>query len=426
MRYLWLALLTFACSGYGAHAATFDESYGVVLVTLHGRTTELLATPQFCGDPPPTNNSFEEEIRWRVDGVGSCRATYQPDPRSLFTPLSNRGEISQFFFDDARYGALLAAIRDMTLNYPGDIDPLYKLDVQMTFWEMVSALEWRRDLKIAWQPAIDQKRMDELLSASNAVLRMSRFTRKEISVLDAAAASNRRFADLEQKITRGCYSETGLVGGIHESMSQGRLYGRAFLGAKDDASCAALRRIVAEGGRHRMVQAPEEVGRFNSILILYYNVLDENFKVVSTDLIHSWREIEYKRKMDQSKNIAEKFDFVTFNVIERKKRISSERVADTYQEIPMNKVVSVGGLIDVSPVYGAASGAKGAWDRANCYSCHSSKVKSLDVRSLGVESKVTLYAPFATRTSALRNDPLYSHIESQLSEWQKKYVGSRQ
>lgn len=53
-------------------------------------------------------------------------------------------------------------------------------------------------------------------------------------------------------------------------------------------------------------------------------------------------------------------------------------------------------------------------------------MKSLDVRSLGVESKVTLYAPFATRTSALRNDPLYSHIESQLSEWQKKYVGSRQ
>jgi len=37
-----------------------------------------------------------------------------------------------------------------------------------------------------------------------------------------------------------------------------------------------------------MLQAPEEVGRFNSILILYYNVLDEKFNVVSTDFIHSW------------------------------------------------------------------------------------------------------------------------------------------
>jgi len=424
MRYFWLAVLILLSLGQAVHAGSFDESYSLVLSTLSGQPTQLLATPQFCGDPPPTSNSLDEEIRWRVDGVGTCKAIYQPDPRSFFTPLSTRAEISQFFFDDSKYGALLAAIRDMARTFPREIDPLYKLDIQMTFWEMVAALEWRRDLKVSWEPVMDQEKLDELVGAATAVLGLSRFSRKEIAALNDEAAANKRFAGLRQRIAKGCYLEAALVGGVHESMSQGRLYGRTFLGARDDASCTALRSIVSEGNRTRMVQAPQEVDRFNSILILYYNVLDEHFNVVSTNLIHSWREIQYRQRMDQSKNIDEKFNFVTFSVIERKKRIPPESEADAYRDVSMDKVVSIGGLVDVNPVYGANRGAKGTWDKANCYSCHSSKVKSFDVRILGGDTKVKLYTPFATSTSSLRNDALYSYIESQFSAWQKKYVDS--
>jgi len=100
---------------------------------------------------------------------------------------------------------------------------------------------------LSWQPQINQKRMDELLAAANTVLGMSRFSQGEIATINAMAAADKRFASQKQAIVAGCYYEAGLIGGIHESMSQGRLYGRVFVGAKDGFSCEVLRSIASAG-----------------------------------------------------------------------------------------------------------------------------------------------------------------------------------
>jgi len=417
-RTIFLFLFLYSSS---AISATFVENYTKVLNIINGKPVEVLATPHLCGDAAPKGNSFDEEIIWRVDGVGSCKKTYTPNIKGLFTPLSHGGEISQFFFETKVYKELLLTIREMSKQKPQLLKPLFKLDVQMTFWELVAVLEWRRDLKIDWQPNIDQRKMNALLTEANTILSKVLFTKEDFSELKAITKNSTYFEKFKDDLLRGCYLEVDEPGRIHESMSQARLYGRIFIGVSNKKSCIQIKKLASEGKRNVLAVLPENVDAFKTVLVLYYNILDENYNVTTTNLIHAWREVSYKGVIDQSENIVKKLNLLDFKVISRNKALNYSKQNLQYHNVPEDKYVRLA-LLDVNPVYGAKLGSKVTTNKGNCYTCHSSKVKTFDFRSSGISKKLTFSAPFENESKKYRNEPLYEKVKSSFYLWKNKYI----
>ena len=142
--------------------------------------------------------------------------------------------------------------------------------------------------------------------------------------------------------------------------------------------------------------------------------------MVTTEYIHGWREISYLEVMDESNHPVKKLASVNTLTIDREKDLGFTGREETYRLIPGSQMVR-SGLLDVSPVKSTKNGAKVTSNKASCYSCHSSIVKSFRFRS-ATEARRTFSKPFKNKGEFYRNEPYYEKIKANFVLWHNKYI----
>jgi hypothetical protein len=411
-------LFVFLCSdAFGVSSQVMDNYYNI-LKLLNGSPILVGATPQYCGVAPPSGDNISQEIEWRL-GVGSCSEKYIPDYQGFFTPLSQAGELSHFFFDSQKYTSLCDSI-DFISSHLNGVDIATRIDIQMTIWELVSTLQWRRDLKVSWDPALDQSKVDLLLTKAMGLLGKTLFSKIELKAIDAFKQEASVNGLLENGLKNGCYKEIGLVGGMHESMSQGRLRGRAFLGVANDG-CQEFEKLTSSKNWNAIREMPERISGVKSVLILYLNVLMDDFSVYPTDVVQSWREINYSSVFSRNNSLASRIKTFDARVLNRLKA-SHKDESIRYEWEDGNKLVGVGHLIDVNPVRKIEGVSQVTNLKFNCYSCHQGIIKSLDVRTVGVRKDILMTNPFSQDKSLLINEVFYKHVKNKFQEWNGLYA----
>ena len=416
MKRIFLFMALLFCSKL-SHPSELSDAYGKVLKIIHGGTVkELRATPILCGEArPKTNNTqskdqvWEKQLNW-LSGNGACKHDYEPNIYSLFSPSSHGGEISQFFFDQKVYETLIIEIEKIGNSENISKLPIsQKLDIQLTFWELMRTLNFRRTAKIPWQPDIDQHKIDRLLKVSSLVLNKVLFSNQDIDALNKIGSQDKTFAVTHEKILKGCYLEANEPSRIHQLMSGTRLYARIIIGLDQEniSMCDKLKNIAKTGDRSVLINLPWTINDYDAYLFLYYNVLDDSLKVVPTNLIHGVRRIHFKGAASPPEPVLVGYDLFTFEVIDRQKNLKDASLV--YQATEDNQVVRKN-ILDVSPVYALdTDNSIISTAKAVCFNCHGRRTKTFDLRKLSGEPRLTLSKPFENSSEFYRLKSLDSY-----------------
>lgn len=444
------AFLVLRPAGTVADTDDLGQHHREILTILHGEARgDVSPSPYLCwrrgeGVARPEMPAFE----WFVLGTGSCEAVYRPDMGAIHSPLSDKGEIVHFFFDDEKYRRLESSLTELATAV--ETSPLAlgdRFDLQMTVWELIAALQFRRDIDVDWYPPISQARVDRLLVPALRVLRGTLFSRQQV---DALPATLRELAELSgeaairpsvQRLTQDgeAFVEDLFPSQLHNSFSQGRMYSRVFLTMDDAAELERFRKALAERANTRLqgfswqrsAPTPEDdltVGSFldvrylpleysslRAVLILYFNVLDTNYRVVPTRMVATWNELWWTSELDDAEDLREAEQALEMRIVKYQKQLglSGGRFPDyrTVSEDEVSRVL----FTDVNPV---APGTKVTTVRGQCLSCHSTKLMTYNMH----RRLVGFVRPLSLDPEELEPRQMEAEASRSFREWTQRYL----
>lgn len=397
------------------------------------------------------------DFEWYISGKGSCSAVYRPDLTAIHSPLSDKGEIIHFFFDEEKYRRLESDLVQLASILEKRRLPLAEqFDLQMTVWELVAALQFRRDIVVESYPEISQPRVDRLLVPALKVLRSTLFTREQVAALPstlpdlAARSGERAIQPLVERLMAGDETivEDRFPSQLHNTFSQGRLFGRVFIALDDPAELARFQAFLAErpdtrleglswqtsppvakealslGGFVDLRNLPQRFSSLHSVLVLYFNVLDTSYEVVPTSVVATWNELWWSGKLDAAAGLRQADRAVRLRIIKYQKQFGLETSPGVGRgdRFPLYRSVSEEEIsrvlfTDVNPVY---PGAQVTTVRAQCLSCHSTKLMTFDMH----QRRVGFTRPLSLSPEELGGRELEARAGKSFRDWSRRYLGS--
>ncbi len=457
---LLAALFAAQPSGMAADAGDPGGLHREILEILHGELrSDVVPSPYYCW----RHGSGPQDLRmpafdWYLGGKGACSAVYFPNLAAIHSPLSDKGEIVHFFFDDEKYRRLesnlnqLAALLEKRRLPLGD-----QFDLQMTVWELVAALQFRRDINAEWYPAISQPKVDRLLVPALKVLRGTLFTREQIAALPAtlpslaALSGERAIQPLAEKLIAGHDSivEDLFPSQLHDAFSQGRLFSRVFLTLDDPAELKRFQEYLAKRANTRLEgfswqtspavpkdelvfdtyadlrHLPLQYSGVHTILVLFFNVLDTQYQVVPTRLVASWNELWWSSKLDDAEDLRAADRAFRVRIVKYQKQLGlgvspGREGADRFpsyrpvSEDAISRVV----FTDANPVYPQTQVTT---VRAQCLSCHATTVKTFSMH----QRKVGFVRPLSLRPEDLLGRETETRAGQSFREWSRRYLEAK-
>jgi hypothetical protein len=452
---LAVALIAERPGGVAADADDLGSLHREMLEILHGEPRRDVApSPYYCwrhgrGPERPQMPDFE----WYVLGKGTCSAVYVPDLGSIHSPLSDKGEIIHFFFDEEKYGRLesnltrLASALQTTPLSLGD-----RFDLQMTVWELVAALQFRRDINAEWYPEISQAKVDRLLVPALKVLRATLFTREQLAALPstlpnlAALSGERAIRSLAERLMAG---DEGLLedlfpSQLHNAFSQGRLFSRVFITLDDPAELERFQESLVKRENTRLQgfswqtapPVPEDdltFGDFRdvrylplgysslrAVLVLFFNVLDTEYQVVPTHMVATWDELWWSKKLEDAEDLRAADRALGMRIVKYQKQLGFAAGVEENEDFPRYRSVSEDEasrvlFTDVNPVY---PDIKITTVRGQCLSCHSTKLMTYNMHL----RKVGFVPPFSVSPEGLGGRKMEGEAGRSFREWTRRYL----
>lgn len=396
------------------------------------------------------------DFEWYVAGRGSCSTVYVPDLASIHAPLSDKGEIIHFFFDDEKYRRLednLTKLASALEARPPSLGA--KFDLQMTLWELVASLQFRRDISVEWYPEISQPKIDRLLLPALKVLRATLFTREQIAALPstlpnlAARSGERAIQPLVEKLmaSHDAVVEDLFPSQLHNAFSQGRLFSRVFITLDDPAELNRFQKSLSKRANTRlegfswqaspslpkdellfgnfldMRDLPLHYSGLHTILVLFFNILDTQYEVVPTGMVATWSELWWSEKLHDTEDFRAADRALRMRVIKYQKQAGlaiapggkdADRIP-VYRAVPQDEVSRVL-FTDVNPVYPEAQVTT---VRAQCLSCHATKLMTFDMH----RRKVGFVRPFSLSPEEFGEREVETRAGRSFREWSRRYLG---
>lgn len=430
-----------------------------ILEILHGEPRgDVSPSPYYCwrhGRGP--ENPRMPDPDWYAAGKGACSAFYAPNLASLHSPLSDKGEIIHFFFDDEKYRRLETGLTRLAAVLEKRRLPLAdQFDLQMTVWELVVALQFRRDIDVEWYPEISQPKVDRLLVPALKVLRATLFTREQIAALPstlpdlAALSGERAIQPLVGKLMAGHESivEDRFPSQLHNSFAQARLFGRVFITLDDPAELKRFQESLAKRANTRLAgfswqtsppvpeaelvfgnnadlrYLPLQHSGLRTILLLYFNVLDTRYEIVPTAMVAAWNELWWTKKLDDVEDLRAADRALRMRIIKYQKQFGLDTAPETaggkrfpvYRPVSEDEVSQVL-FTDVNPVY---PGIQVTTVRAQCLWCHASTVRTFSMH----QRKVGFVKPFSLNPQELGERDEETRAGPSFREWSRRYLGA--
>lgn len=411
-------------------------------------------TPVLCAQNGASLQRTQfSDLDWYLTGKGGCHVKYDPDPTKISTPLSDGGALVQFFFDAGKQRRVNELLDSLAASVKrGPVSVGQKIDLQLTLWELVVALQWRRDIRLDYDPPVDQPAVDRMLQSAFAALRPVLLSPAEIEALPdtlqqlpqasgeaVIAASVAKMLRHDPAIWEDLHPRQ-----LHAAFSEGRMFGRMFMTTDDPAELQSLKRVTTglgsvhfEGfdwapattakpapddglgdGRTVLSRLQQQVGSLRLILVLYLNVLDSSFEPVATPVVAGWREIWFDGKVNTDKDYGAIDPQFHMREIDYRKNFEADPAAVHFVPryvVASERAVSRPLFTDANPVY---PGTLVTTTRAACMSCHAQKVRSFDVRG---PRPLGFGLPLVKAPHELYDQVLEQKVREQLSAWSKKY-----
>ena len=388
------------------------DAYINILNIVHGGKVLVSPTDHYCEIKGLQDSRKHKKgsVEW-YNQTGNCEAYYIPNIKLLSSPLTHAGMIEHFFFDKYKYSELLInleiLVNKLTSNTISNFNILRKLDMQVSFWEMVIALEWRRNLNLDWSQEINQDAMDSVLSRVHLVLKRLLFSEEDIASIpdnlkDLASDSEfNQYKSIIDKITSNSSDifEDNFPTVVHSEVTGKRLNQRVFITSSNVETLSRLKEFFVARSlltdefyvptlglkkfdwlnsekiiairRHKNYEdlknylSPysgkvSQVTEFaylhrwlpdiRTILVTYFNVLDNNYKIHETSLVNSWREIKYLGKINVHDTLDNIEQGITINAFDYQKILNfdSALLEPNYKHINDDDLARFG-ISDVSP-----------------------------------------------------------------------------
>lgn len=460
VRALLVTFITVLPAGASADAGTDAVKVGnlhrQILEILHGEPrSDVSPTLYYCarrGLIPVDPNA--SDLDWYFEGKGRCSVAYVPNLASIHSPLSHGGEIRHFFFDEAKHQLLEQSLTQLAANLK--MTPLSlgdRFDLQMTLWELVKALQTRRNIRVTWDPEISQPKVDRLLVPALRALQATLFTPEQIEALPATLP---RLAKLAGEPAIEPWARRLLAGDetiledlfpqqLHGAFAGGRLFSRVFLSLNDTGEMDRLRGYLNQRDNLRLegfswqsapplakdqltadyhrdlVNFPLRYTSIHTILILFFNVLDTRYEVVPTRMVASWQELWFSAKVENQQDLRAVDRLVGMRIVNYQKQLGLRAAASVSNDFPVYRpqsedAVSRVLLTDVNPVF---PNTEVTTVRGQCLTCHSGRILTVDRRL----RKAGFSRPFALRPDELYDRQVEIKVGEAFRNWSVQYLG---
>ena len=423
-----------------------------ILEILHGEPRlDVSPSPYYCwrhgrGPERPQMRAFD----WFVLGEGACSAVYIPDLGAIHSPLSDKGEIVHFFFDDEKYGRLetsltrLASAVETTPISLGD-----RFDLQMTLWELIAALQFRRDIRVDWEPEISQPKVDRLLVPALKVLRATLFTRDQVAALPSTLtdlpvlSGEPTIRPLAEQLLSAdeAILEDLFPSQLHNAFSQGRLFSRVFITLENPEELERLQESLTKRDNTRLKgfswrtappvpedeltfgdfrdvrYLPLEYSGLRAVLVLFFNVMTTDYRVVPTELVASWDELWWSKKLEDPEDLRAADRAIGMRIIKYQKQLgltAGDEAFPRYRSVSQDEAARVI-FTDVNPVY---PDTEITTVRAHCLTCHSSKLMTYNMHL----RKVGFAPPFSVSPEELGGRRTEAEAGESFREWTRQYL----
>jgi hypothetical protein len=378
-----------------------------LILLLQGPATAVKGTPALCGDTGPDAGT----AAWYF-GEGGCALEYPPSVTSMVTSVS-LGDLKPVLSAPGVTRRTQELLDELALSVgTAGLALQDKLAAHTTAWELVYGMERTGERDPAWA-----RQAAPLLCQAAKVLRSTSFRPEEAARLPANVGDLPRLAGLSEiaDLAGGLVRhDPGIVEvvpstDLHADLLFGRFTARVFVTSTRVEERDRLLRFLSDAttpyGALRAL--PQKFEGIQGILLLFFNVLTEDRKVLLTSQVAVWQQYTFEGQVPIDQPFAEAAKRIRFLTVEFQRDPERPGAEPRYRKVAANEMATQG-LLNVKPL------RAGAWvttSRGQCLKCHVHQVATFDTHG---HRQVAFAAPLV-RPAADVVTPYYrANVEARL------------
>ena len=366
-------------------------------------------SPALCGD---AESRFERGSPGWYFGEGDCSLAY-PSSVSAMVTAASEGELAERLAAAETRARLVSLLQKLQLVV-GGLSLQQRLMIHTTAWEIAYGL--RRTEQGARRALPD---FEPALCESLRLLKLTRFTPEQAAQLPSTLAELPKLAAApEVAPTVGAIlgKEKGIVEvvpgtDLHADLLLGRFMPRVFLTVADAEARQRLGAYLEDPARRYedLKNLPRTFPGLQAILVLYFNVLGHDDRLLPTDQVAAWQQYSFSGTVGPEMSFAEAARRITFVNIEFERDLT-DKDGLRYRKAEQGAMARQG-LLDVKPW---RPGLVLTTKRGQCLACHSQQVATFDTHG----ARRVDFAPPLERSSRDIESAYYrENIEAKLQRW---------
>lgn len=366
-------------------------------------------SPALCRDG---DSRFERGTQAWYFAEGSCRLAYPPSLTAVVTAASE-GQLADRLAAAETRQRLVSLLQELQRAAAG-LSLQQRLMVHTTAWEIAYGL--RRTEQNAKRPV---PAFEPALCESLRLLKLTRFTPEQAAQLPSTLAELPKLAaapEIAPAVEAILGKEKGIVEAVpgtdlHADLLFGRFMARVFLTVADAGARKAFVAYLDDPARRYedLKNLPGSFAGFQAILVLYFNVLGLDDRLLPTDQVAAWQQYSFSGTVGPEMPFTEAARRITFVNVEFERVLGSGdgvRYRKAEQEAMARQ-----GLIDVKPW---RPGLVLTTKRGQCLACHSQQVATFDTHGA---RRVDFSPPLERPSREVESAYYRESIEAKLRQW---------
>ncbi len=366
-------------------------------------------SPALCRD---ADSRFEHGTQGWYFGEGRCSLAYPPSLTSVVTAASE-GQLAERLAAAETRQRLVSLLQELQ-RAAGGLSLQQRLMVHTTAWEIAYGL--KRTEQNARRPLPE---FEPALCESLRLLQLTHFTPEQAARLPSTLAELPQLAaapEITSTVEAILGKKEGIVEAVpgtdlHADLLFGRFLARVFLTVADAGARKALGAYLDDPARRYedFKNLPSRFAGFQAILVLYFNVLGPDGRLLPTDQVAAWQQYSFSGTVGPEIPFAEAARRITFVNVEFERDIGGGDGLG-YRKVEQEAMARQG-LIDVKP---GRPGLVLTTKRGQCLACHSQQVATFDTHG----ARQVDFAPPLERPSREIESAYYREsIEAKLQQW---------
>lgn len=407
----------------------FDLVQRELLLLLQGSSQAVRPSPAICAEDDVGLEQHKTNLREWYLGSGNCRINFEPRFSILATSIASRETKALFSTDASRVhlNRLLEELQQLAVS--GGLTLEQKLELQSTAWEITFGLK-----RFMEGDSEAKNNLDMPLKSSLRLLTLTLFNSQELAKIPATLSDLPRLAKVTElnpivdallRHTDSCVLEVRPPTDLHATALFGRFTPRIFLTLEKRDQCGAFAAYISDPSTsyEALGVLPSKFAGLKAIVILFFNVLTEDYTIETTPLVAIWHEYTFSSLLERRMSYEEFTENIRFRtieyegILERGESLSPAKIQSpiSYRVVD-EKRMALPLFLDIKP---AVPGLLVTSHQGSCLRCHLNRVATFSTHG---PRALSIGAPVPHHSRALLT-PFYTEIiEPRLRQWARVYL----